>query len=181
MRVPYCSLGLGSYFYAPRTTPGADREVAEWSNATVSKTVIPATVSGVRIPPSLQKAFSTQERAFFLVSNWSCRLFLPREVAEWSIAAVLKTADCNRSGGSNPSFSAPPLAGSLNPRFRPGGGDFCYALALLDVLGQRGAKLQRLRYLLLGFHDKFDHCFCICTTLRALGYPCSASLRCCYW
>jgi len=27
-------------------------------------------------------------------------------VAEWSIAAVLKTADCNRSGGSNPSFSA---------------------------------------------------------------------------
>ena len=29
-----------------------------------------------------------------------------REMAEWSIAAVLKTADCNRSGGSNPSLSA---------------------------------------------------------------------------
>ena len=28
------------------------------------------------------------------------------EMAEWSIAAVLKTVDCNRSGGSNPSFSA---------------------------------------------------------------------------
>ena len=28
-------------------------------------------------------------------------------MAEWSIAAVLKTADCNRSGGSNPSLSAP--------------------------------------------------------------------------
>ena len=28
-----------------------------------------------------------------------------RELAEWSIAAVLKTADCNRSGGSNPSLS----------------------------------------------------------------------------
>jgi hypothetical protein len=27
-------------------------------------------------------------------------------MAEWSIAAVLKTVDCNRSGGSNPSFSA---------------------------------------------------------------------------
>ncbi len=27
-------------------------EVAEWLNATVSKTVRPATVSGVRIPPS---------------------------------------------------------------------------------------------------------------------------------
>ena len=25
------------------------------------------------------------------------------EMAEWSIAAVLKTVDCNRSGGSNPS------------------------------------------------------------------------------
>ncbi|MFM2362559.1 MAG: hypothetical protein RLZZ316_1461 [Bacteroidota bacterium] len=28
------------------------------------------------------------------------------ELAEWSIAAVLKTVDCNRSGGSNPSLSA---------------------------------------------------------------------------
>ena len=29
-----------------------------------------------------------------------------REMAEWSNAAVLKTVDCNRSGGSNPSLSA---------------------------------------------------------------------------
>ena len=28
------------------------------------------------------------------------------EMAEWSNAAVLKTVDCYRSGGSNPSFSA---------------------------------------------------------------------------
>ena len=28
------------------------------------------------------------------------------EMAEWSIAAVLKTVDCHRSGGSNPSLSA---------------------------------------------------------------------------
>ena len=28
------------------------------------------------------------------------------EMAERSNAAVLKTVDCNRSGGSNPSFSA---------------------------------------------------------------------------
>jgi hypothetical protein len=28
-----------------------------------------------------------------------------RELAEWSIAAVLKTVDCYRSGGSNPSLS----------------------------------------------------------------------------
>ncbi len=31
---------------------------------------------------------------------------LTGEMAEWSNAAVLKTVDCNRSGGSNPSFSA---------------------------------------------------------------------------
>jgi hypothetical protein len=34
------------------------------------------------------------------------RTFAPGEMAEWSIAAVLKTVDCNRSGGSNPSLSA---------------------------------------------------------------------------
>ena len=28
--------------------------------------------------------------------------FAPGELAEWSIAAVLKTVDCNRSWGSNP-------------------------------------------------------------------------------
>ena len=31
------------------------------------------------------------------------------EMAERSNAAVLKTVDCNRSGGSNPSFSAKTL------------------------------------------------------------------------
>lgn len=32
--------------------------------------------------------------------------FVPGKLAEWSIAAVLKTVDCHRSGGSNPSLSA---------------------------------------------------------------------------
>ena len=32
--------------------------------------------------------------------------FCRGELAEWSIAAVLKTVDCYRSGGSNPSLSA---------------------------------------------------------------------------
>lgn len=32
--------------------------------------------------------------------------FAPGEMAEWSIAAVLKTVDCNRSRGSNPCLSA---------------------------------------------------------------------------
>jgi hypothetical protein len=38
-------------------------------------------------------------------------------VAEWSIAAVLKTADCNRSGGSNPSSSAKKPVSSLEMGF----------------------------------------------------------------
>ena len=33
--------------------------------------------------------------------------FAPGEMAEWSIAAVLKTVDLQGSGGSNPSLSAP--------------------------------------------------------------------------
>ena len=33
-------------------------------------------------------------------------IFYTGELAEWSNAAVLKTVDCNRSGGSNPSLSA---------------------------------------------------------------------------
>lgn len=32
--------------------------------------------------------------------------FCGGELAEWSNAAVLKTVDCQRSGGSNPSLSA---------------------------------------------------------------------------
>ncbi len=32
--------------------------------------------------------------------------FVPGEVAEWSIAAVLKTVELHGSGGSNPSLSA---------------------------------------------------------------------------
>ena len=37
-------------------------------------------------------------------------------MAEWSIATVLKTVDCQRSGGSNPSLSAhknSPLVGAF--------------------------------------------------------------------
>ena len=34
------------------------------------------------------------------------RMILPGEMAEWSIAAVLKTVEGHTSGGSNPSLSA---------------------------------------------------------------------------
>ena len=47
--------------------------------------------------------------------------FCRGEMAEWSIAAVLKTADCQRSGGSNPSLSADYINGSrLWAIFMPG-------------------------------------------------------------
>ena len=38
--------------------------------------------------------------------RWIGYYFAPGEMAEWSIATVLKTVDCYRSGGSNPSLSA---------------------------------------------------------------------------
>lgn len=41
--------------------------------------------------------------------------FAPGEMAEWSNAAVLKTVDCNRSGGSNPSLSAGSFHKAQNP------------------------------------------------------------------
>jgi hypothetical protein len=40
--------------------------------------------------------------------------FAPGEMAERSNAAVLKTVDCNRSGGSNPSFSAEKIKAPVN-------------------------------------------------------------------
>ncbi len=43
---------------------------------------------------------------FFLSEHQKKYNFAFGEMAERSIAAVLKTVDCNRSGGSNPSFSA---------------------------------------------------------------------------
>ena len=42
---------------------------------------------------------------FFFQNSFYLRIRIG-EVAEWSIAAVLKTVDCHRSGGSNPSLSA---------------------------------------------------------------------------
>ena len=46
-----------------------------------------------------------QSKALYLHSQYGT-IRSTGEMAEWSNAAVLKTVDCNRSGGSNPSFSA---------------------------------------------------------------------------
>ena len=43
---------------------------------------------------------------YYLAIKTHSLYFAPGELAEWSIAAVLKTVDCYRSGGSNPSLSA---------------------------------------------------------------------------
>jgi hypothetical protein len=49
----------------------------------------------------------------FLVDRSPHYYFAPGEMAERSNAAVLKTVDCQRSGGSNPSLSANSLAINL--------------------------------------------------------------------
>ena len=49
-----------------------------------------------------RKILLEKEKAFYICIRLG-------EMAEWSNAAVLKTVDCNRSGGSNPSFSAKPV------------------------------------------------------------------------
>ena len=41
-----------------------------------------------------------------MVNSKNCRTFVVGEMAEWSIAAVLKTVELRGSGGSNPSLSA---------------------------------------------------------------------------
>ena len=43
--------------------------------------------------------------------------FCRGELAEWSIAAVLKTVECNSSGGSNPSLSAEPALDTSSAGF----------------------------------------------------------------
>ena len=48
----------------------------------------------------------------FCLCKWKNCIFAPGEMAEWSIAAVLKTVEGNTSGGSNPSFSAEPHKGA---------------------------------------------------------------------
>ena len=42
----------------------------------------------------------------YLVNSKKCSTFVAGEMAEWSIAAVLKTVELRGSGGSNPSLSA---------------------------------------------------------------------------
>lgn len=52
------------------------------------------------------KIFCIIHEEFYICTTENGTSVFFGEMAEWSIAAVLKTVDCNRSGGSNPSFSA---------------------------------------------------------------------------
>ena len=47
-----------------------------------------------------------QDVSHVLAGSEKCINFAPGEMAEWSIAAVLKTVEVQASGGSNPSLSA---------------------------------------------------------------------------
>ena len=51
-------------------------------------------------------------------------------MAEWSIAAVLKTVDCHRSGGSNPSLSAKPVKRKFD--------GFFYVFLKTELIGPGG-------------------------------------------
>ena len=69
-------------------------------------------------------------------SQYGSNAIFTGEMAEWSIAAVLKTVDCNRSGGSNPSFSAKK---NRNKRF----GFFCFwGVENLFALAFKNKKLN---------------------------------------
>ncbi len=50
--------------------------------------------------------FVKRKKVLYLQPHSENDMRLTGEMAERSNAAVLKTVDCNRSGGSNPSFSA---------------------------------------------------------------------------
>ena len=50
--------------------------------------------------------FAKQKKVVIFAFELRKKMRLIGEMAERSNAAVLKTVDCNRSGGSNPSFSA---------------------------------------------------------------------------
>ena len=54
-----------------------------------------------------------------LVNTKKCSTFAPGEMAEWSIAAVLKTVELRGSGGSNPSLSAVKGVNQVVTRFTP--------------------------------------------------------------
>ena len=54
-----------------------------------------------------------------LVIKKKCSTFVPGEMAEWSIAAVLKTVELRGSGGSNPSLSAVKGVNQVVTRFTP--------------------------------------------------------------
>jgi hypothetical protein len=54
----------------------------------------------------MKNSFCNTKKGYYICTRILKTNVLIGEMAERSNAAVLKTVDCNRSGGSNPSFSA---------------------------------------------------------------------------
>ena len=77
--------------------------------------------------------------------------FAPGEMAEWSIAAVLKTVDPQGSGGSNPSLSA-----NKKPTGR---WFFCFRgdRKPVFVFPEKQKKQVRSAGLFVGHHPTADH------------------------
>ena len=59
------------------------------------------------------------------------------EMAEWSIAAVLKTVEGNTSGGSNPSFSATSKGDKLH------GNELPLLFMILQATGHHHLRLRK--------------------------------------
>lgn len=97
--------------------------------------LLPAEVCpGKHLKPGPQPCLSSKILIFSEISLYCTFFLFPRignqtlcyfcggEMAEWSIAAVLKTVRCNSLGGSNPSLSA-----LTHKASRPFGGMFLFA------------------------------------------------------
>ena len=74
------------------------------------------------------------------------------EMAEWSNAAVLKTVEGHTSGGSNPSFSAETLIGSMFIRVL----FFCYRNTSLNSLMISKYSNQKLLIKTLNFLNLYE-------------------------
>ena len=76
-------------------------------------------------------------------------------MAEWSIAAVLKTVDCNRSGGSNPSLSAEALANNIARNCKSPSNTRLTGFLLFNAFVTRSKKTQILATIASAFRASF--------------------------
>jgi hypothetical protein len=109
----------------PASYMNADGEVPEWSNGTVSKTVVRATVPWVRIPPSppiTQLFFKclVETRPFAVFSKSPC---VQERCKRMANGRFLNRSDASESRSGNPPSAdslSMSLRSALRPNFGPG-------------------------------------------------------------